>query len=304
MTHHYKMPSLFIVGAAKAGTTSLATALTCHPDFFLSKLKEPNFFADLAYGNLSRPRPPVIRSWRSYLSLYRKAPLGSICIDASPTYLWSKSSARNIASHITNDIRIVAILRDPVDRAYSNYLNDVREGIENRSFLDAITEEINDGTERKWFLQSVYVNASLYADGVKRFIDTFGRGNVLVIFYEDLIQRKGETLAEVARFAGAEPFAWTDDMFPHENYYGQAKGELARRLLSSGYLRQVSRMLVPASWRNTVHWALIEPKYQKPPLSADACQRLKEYFKTDVRNLKALLECNPPWHGYDDENRT
>lgn len=292
-------PSIFIVGAAKAGTTSLAAAMAHNDAFFLPSLKEPHFFSNVKRGRFGRPQPPVIRDWMEYLQLYKAARKDQLCMDASASYLWAPQAAANIAKQFGRDLRIIISLRDPVDRAYSNYLNDVREGIESRSFEEAISDEISSGRLLGWPLQSNFVEASLYCEGVERFMSEFGRSKVLVLFYENIVKGKAAALSEISAFCEAGPFAWRDDMFPHLNAYGSPRGAVAKSMLASGYLRMAGRFVLPAKVRNWLHWNLIRADGGKPSMSPATEKMLTEYFAEDVARLTSLLGQTPPWPRYN-----
>ena len=109
--------------------------------------------------------------------------------EASTSYLWDTHAAERIKRAVP-EARILIMLRDPVDRAYSQYWNDVREGIERRSFLDALAEEQRSGPGG-WGVSSLYIDCGRYADQVARYLDRFG-ARVQVLFFEDFVERRGE----------------------------------------------------------------------------------------------------------------
>jgi hypothetical protein len=157
-----KQPNFFLVGAPKAGTTSLYAYLDQHPQVYMSPLKEPNFFADeLRPGNFSASERPriaremralriyldggardkrfggIITRWDDYLRLYDAVADERAIGEASACYLWSHSTAANIAARIPG-ARIIINLRNPIDRAYSQYLQMVTMGVTGRTFRQQI----------------------------------------------------------------------------------------------------------------------------------------------------------------------
>src|SRR5262245_16436607 len=129
--HHMLDPSLpapnfFIVGAAKAGTTSLHAYLSAHPQVFMPALKEPHYFADFELSPEFDNFMPVIRDQPAYQDLFRGSQGSTAVGEASPSYLCDPAAAARIKAAIP-DAKIVISLRNPVDRAYSHYLMDLHE---------------------------------------------------------------------------------------------------------------------------------------------------------------------------------
>ncbi len=131
-----RKPDFFVVGAAKSGTSSLHRHLEQHPAVFMPAVKEPHFFSD--------ERPPVqeVKSLREYLALFADSPLGARAGEASTSNLYSPESASRIKA-FQPDAGIIMVLRNPVDRAYSQYWNQVHEGVEPLSFEEALEAEWN-----------------------------------------------------------------------------------------------------------------------------------------------------------------
>lgn len=300
MPDRHALPRVFLVGAAKAGTTSLARWLGEQPGLYLPALKEPHYFTPPPrHVPLSRPQPPVVHTLRQYRALYRDCPPSQRGIDASTSYLWSPQAAQGIRAAAGEDVRIIAVLRDPVERAWSNYLNDVREGIEQRRFADAIAEEMRQ-PERYWGLDSVYLAASRYADGLRHYVGTFGRERVLVVFFEDLVADPQRWLPAIADFVNLDAALRGAPELARENVYSVARNDAARRLLAAGWLRRAARMLTPASLRLVMRRWLIVESAQRPALDSALEQQLTDYFRDDVRALAALLGVTPPWARYAD----
>ena len=133
-------PNLFIVGAAKAGTTSLAYYLSQHADVFMSKMKEPHYFSAVRPEGKFAHAVPVVSDEASYLRLFQGADGVHYRGEASTSYLWSEAAAARIAER-SPDARIIAVLREPIERLHSHYLNELREGIETRPIERAVRED-------------------------------------------------------------------------------------------------------------------------------------------------------------------
>ena len=158
------------------------------------------------------------------------------------------------------------MLRDPVDRAYSQYWNDVREGLDRRSFLEALTEEQRSGPGA-WGVSSLYIDCGRYADQVARYLDRFGAG-VQVLFFEDFVRDEAGTIAQIHSFLGVQPAA--ADVAPRKlNPTSLPRNLLSGALLASGGVRRVVRATVPRSLRSRLRKALVK-EASPPPMDGRA----------------------------------
>jgi len=169
-----KLPNFFIVGAAKAGTTSLYNYLKQHPDIYMSPIKEPNYFAKDIDINLFRKdykktalidtqkyfsKPKLeelhlafITELEDYIKLFQKVSNEKVIGETSVSYLYSKVAAKEIKK-LVPDAKIVIILRDPIERAYSHYLMNLKEGlITERNFIKEILVDYNKSYKDGEFL--------------------------------------------------------------------------------------------------------------------------------------------------------
>lgn len=184
-------PDFFIVGAAKAGTTAVWTMLRHHPQVFLPATKEPGYFA--CVNGIARPKsgpydPDYISRMTTdpaaYGDLYRNAD-GRLCGDVSPVYLTHDAVPGRIAA-ARPDARIVILLRDPVERAFSQYLHHLRDGLEPcASFEAALTAE-PDRTRQGWSWGHRYAGNGHYAAMIRRYHKAFPRRQILVLDYQTL----------------------------------------------------------------------------------------------------------------------
>jgi hypothetical protein len=161
------LPNFFIVGAPKAGTTSLYHYLDQHPDIYMSPVKEPNYFAEeVRLRNISaewqewahreqnslraylsgpmheKKFGGIVASWSDYLKLFKNVKDEKAIGEASVCYLWSKTAARSIAS-ATPHAKIVMVLRNPVDRAFSQYKQALASGLIAKSFRELVRKSLN-----------------------------------------------------------------------------------------------------------------------------------------------------------------
>ncbi|WP_353686678.1 sulfotransferase [Thermodesulfovibrio sp. 3462-1] len=202
-----KIPNFFIVGAQKAGTTSLYEYLKEHPEIYMSPVKEPHYFAkDLDYENMRRDMKRTtifIRTLEEYLELFNGVKNEKAIGEASPSYLYSKVAAYEIKK-FNPDAKVIMILRDPVERAYSHYLMNLRDGL--TSEKDFIKEVLSDLKKPKkgWGISHLYIELGLYYEQVKRYLDTFPKDNVKILLYEDFKLNTYEVIKDIFSFLGVE----------------------------------------------------------------------------------------------------
>jgi hypothetical protein len=278
-------PNLFVVGAAKAGTTSLWRYLDQHPAVFMSPVKEPHFFSSFVPGLF-----PAVKEEEEYLQLFAAGRDATLRGEASPSYLWDPRSPAAIKS-ASPEAKIVIALRDPVERAYAFYWTGVKYGGRTESFLEAVRREVAL-PEPEW-PSTLYVGYSLYADGVRRYLDAFGDA-VTVIFFEELGRdTRGELRRLFARL-GVDP-APADAMdVERHNSFALPRNELSRRVLTFRPLRDAARAVVPARLRPRVERILLSSP-PRPEMEPEARRLLEEAFAPERPRLEAMLGRQLPW---------
>jgi hypothetical protein len=205
-----KEPNFFLVGASRAGTTSLWDYLGQHPDVFFPAHpypKEPSHFCDV---------PPIFgtpyRDLSSYLRGFESASGQAAIGEASTTYLPSPESPGRIHARYP-DARIIIVLRNPADRAHSLYKLLCQLGFEwitpfERALAveDARASDPRFRTDNPfWYYAYLYFRTGLYAEQVERWLGTFPAAQVKVLLFESLRNRPRETSQDVYRFLGIDP---------------------------------------------------------------------------------------------------
>ncbi|MBL7923954.1 MAG: sulfotransferase [Bacteroidia bacterium] len=303
-------PNFFIVGAAKAGTTSLYQYLSQHPDVYMSPIKEPNFFAtDI---QLEAIRPEVKERLRlldassflrgdmkktmhrafitkpdEYAALFRFAAGKKAIGEASASYLFSDKAAANIHQY-NPDARIIMILRNPVQRAYSHYLMDRRMAVTGLPFEEALEEERKHPV-RSWGSTSLYLELGLYAGQVKRYLDLFPRDQVLILLNEELREHPEDTMKRVYAFLGVDT-AFSTNFEKEFNAAAVPRNTLVKKIISVNLLRvKVRRALKNSFLKRFIRKALFaKPAEERPSAAVNA--RLLEYYKNDIQSLSKLIQ--------------
>ncbi len=283
-------PNLFLVGAAKAGTTSVYDQLDRHPSIYMSPIKEPHFFSRIEPSPEREAFFPHVSDQGEYLALFDRVADERLVGEASTSYLWDEHAAERIR-RVAPESSILVMLRDPVERAYSQYWNDVREGLERRPFPEALTEEQRSGAGA-WGVTSLYIDCGRYADQVTRYLDRFG-GRVLVSFFEDFVADQPGTIAGIHSFLGVASGDAAEEQ-RRKNPASLPRNVLSGRMLGSGRLRTVARAAVPRPLRARMRGALLK-EVEPPPIDPAARALLTEVFRPEVRRLAEVLGRTPPW---------
>ena len=284
-------PNFFIVGAAKAGTTSLHHYLGHHPQIFMSPLKEPHFFSSFSLSRWEMRLHNVVRDEKRYLRLFEAAEEARFVGEASTSYLWDPAASERIAA-VSPDARIIAVLRDPVERAFSHYLNDVREGFESRPFLDALQGELDGSSTNVW--PSLYIAFGQYSRQIERYQKTFS-GRLLVLFFEDLTQNSQEELRRLLLFLGVDPPYVPETQFRSQNVYARPRNELARRIFGYPPARLFARAIVPRQMRGGIRHIVWSGDKTKPMMDVRARELLCDVFAPEIPHIESLLGRQIPW---------
>jgi hypothetical protein len=197
-------PSVFIVGAAKCGTSAMYRYLGAHPGVFAPELKEPHHFdTDLLMPDAVRDRP-------TYEQLYSARAPAQIAIDATVGYMYSRVAARAIHA-FNSDARVLVLLRNPVDFIHALHQHQIWAGTEPlRDLREALAAEPARirGEHIPWgrgFRAGLfYRDRARFAGQVERVVDAFGSGRVRVILQEDLRRSPADTYADTLRFLGLD----------------------------------------------------------------------------------------------------
>ncbi len=201
-----KMPDFLMIGAARAGTTAVHSYLRQCPDLFLPRMKEPNFFA-FEGERLACAGPGAdyinnsVTGLSDYQALFAGAPAGAICGEASPLYLYSDQAAERIRRHVPQ-ARLIVVLRNPVEQAWSHFLYATKQSIETEpDFVRALGLE-EARLAAGWQPLFGYSRFPRYADQLARFFERFPREQMLIRLYEDLEQDPDRLMAEMLEFIG------------------------------------------------------------------------------------------------------
>jgi Sulfotransferase family len=287
-------PDFFLAGAPKSGTTALHVALARHPQLYLSRVKEPKYFlTDGPPGTGGGPGDE--KTWREqvwrtedYRRLFADAPEGTLRGESTPFYLYDPAAHARIAERVPH-AKLVVVLRDPVERAHSNWAHLWSAGLEPEGdFLRACALE-QARVDAGWAYFWRYLDLGRYGRQLARLYETFPPERVLVLRYLELRSAPEKTLRRITDFLGVAADVLRD--VPAENVTTQASDSPANRMLSR-VLRRGERLerRYPALPLHRLNAALARhlqrEQRTRSPLTADQRWALIPRIADDV----ALLE--------------
>ena len=261
-------PNLFLVGASKAGTTSIAEALGRHNEIFMTHPKEPNFF-----NQYDEPESISDKQLINYLKLYSNVTNEKIVGEASVGYLDSVNAAKHIYNFNKNS-KILISLRNPLTRITSLYDMYVRLGLEQDFDLASV--------EDPWLTRQCY-----YYEKIKRYIDTFDMAQILILDFEDLKNDWNGTLTSIFSFLGVDisesnnPIVRNTGGIPKNSVY---------KVLTNRKLINIGKKMVPENIRNYVDLKIKKSVFVKTKLEKYQKEQLLDIFKHDVSKLDELLD--------------
>jgi hypothetical protein len=281
-----RLPDFLIIGAAKSATTTLHELMGRHPRVFVSRIKEPEFFAvDSVYE----------RGLDWYQALFRDARPDQLCCEASTAYTRSPQfphAPERIARTLPH-AKLIYLVRHPIDRAYSHYVHRVtRELYPHQPIRFTFEEHV--------VKDPMCLDGSRYMEQIDRYLQYFPKSSLLVLLTEDLENRPVETLATAWRFVGLDPVG-LDNVGVRGNE-GQSilKGRIRRYIMAPlNAIPGVGRVkrAVPRSWKEGVFSLLekspygrwIKRRHTPPGMLAETRARLVEEFRPLNRRLAEFL---------------
>jgi len=292
-----RLPTFLLLGPPKCGTTALAQYLGAHPDVFLSRPKEPHFFdSDYAKG-LGSYLDDHFAGWQA----------GRVAGEATPSYLAMPWVPVRVGRDLP-DARLIAILRDPVERAYSSWWMFHVRGMEPLSFEAALHDNLErlergvrlegDAGASAWreHIEAIrrgdririrtYLDSGYYARQLRRWFEHFPREQLRVVFSDDLKANRDAVVRTLWRFLGVAD----DAALPEGGPVNGALGSKARGLLRVARATRLIRLrsLLPDTVTSSVKRKLATFGAQ-PPLAPEVREQWLRHFEPHVNDLEQLL---------------
>ncbi len=295
------LPNFFLVGAPRTGTTSIYGYLAAHPQVYMSPIKEPTYFARSLltaqfFAHRRRPRlnfnayldSPIreavhlayVTQWEDYVRLFERVDSQSAIGEASTFYLQCPDAPTEIHARIP-DARIIIGLRNPVERAYSEYLMNYSIGFIRGSFIETVEDECSHG-----FPMGGVIAGSSYHEPLRRYLEVFGSGRVLVFLQEDL-QNEAALQHRICEFLGIEHRDAAGHIERRNVALVPRAGTLNQLLYRSG-LKQFLARVLPEKLKEAGKRRYYT-KHVATTLSDEDRRRVSAIFAGDLAELQPLI---------------
>ncbi|MBL7116117.1 MAG: sulfotransferase domain-containing protein [Kiritimatiellae bacterium] len=298
-------PNFLLIGPPKSGSTSLYHYLRQHPDVFMSPVKEPRFFGldqNAAAIECERrrelPESELINDIETYKSLFSGVRHEKAVGEASARYLMTPGVPERIYAY-NPEMKMITVLRQPADRAYSNYWWRKTSSIESAQTFAQALEEERSGKRDKW-PRGRYIEGGYYANALKQYFRVFSRAQIKVYIFDDFIADPIGICQEIFEFLNVD-----SDFTPNVEKVWYSSGSFSNRIFQklwdkSLVLRNAIRPHLPLGIRG---WAFerVTSGMKKTPVPADERAELTEGYRDDILELQELIGRNLG-HWFDAKN--
>lgn len=278
------LPNFMIIGVAKAGTTSLYRYLDQHPQVYMCPIKGTNFFGyedarDWQWeeeGEAPLLRHFQVTTFEAYEKMFEGASNEIAIGEASPQYFRCPSAARRIRERIP-DVKLVASLRNPADRAFSGFLMRTRRG------------EVVGGPYEELTPESRHVKEGFYYKRMKRYFEFFPEDQLKILIFEEFKDYPAKKVVELFDFLGVDS-NFVPDTSKRHNSAAIPKVRLLNRLFYHPSLINVAKSVLPDTGQviaKRIRRKNLEPAPEFPP---DLRARLLEHYREDILKLEGLLD--------------
>jgi hypothetical protein len=293
------MPNFLVIGSAKCGTDALCNYLSQHPSIYMSSNKEPNFFVAEGAGDIPYRGPgdrKALTDWDMWIStadayqaLFANVTTERAIGEGTTWYLYDELAPGRIRRHIP-DARLIAVLRNPVDRAYSAYTMLLRDGREPaRDFATALAAE-DERVRANWEPMWHYRRMGFYSSQLKRYYDTFDKAQIHVVLYDDFNARPREVVGDLFRFLEVDDTFEPDTSSRHNVSLVPRHQTFHMLVAGDNPVKSLVKSVVPPDLRRGVKARLVAGNLTKPtPMPPAVRRELIEVFRPDVLELQDLL---------------
>lgn len=271
----------------KSGTTALFHILIQHPQVY-GKHKEPHFFS--YEGESVVPSPNIITSLESYQGLFKDVTNEIAIGEASPSYLVHPKAATNIKYYIP-DAKLIAILRNPVERAYSQYWHQFTAKKEScPNFIEAFRKDDINFSQKKNFWWRSYKYQGLYIQHLNRYLRLFNRKQLGIYLYDDFKSNPQKLMREIFQFLGVDE-SFTPIIKHGSAKTGKPKSKLLYNLMKKpNVLVRGIRPMIPSNFRRSLKLYIQNNNIVKQPLSPEIYKSIIPFFEEDIQKLEDLLQ--------------
>jgi Sulfotransferase family len=294
---------VIVIGAHKAGTTTIHALLDSHPEIAMSVVKETNHHCPNLWPLLQHVRSfskkeierlhaknesahiGVVKDRAAFASVFPLRVESKYCGEASPFYLRSLDAAKNIAQ-FRPDTRIIVVLRDPIERLLSHYAMEVRDARIPEPIELAIQEELQALKLGQLPFHGL-LDSGLYGQGISRFLEYFSIEQILMLDFAELSDTQRLT-SDIADFLRIDPTGFGSGVKNHNESLA-ARSPIVNRLIAQSGIKALIRMVVPKNIIEALKPIYYQPKARKNLMDEKRHQELLDFFRDDVRQLKNIV---------------
>ncbi len=301
LNKHELIPDFLIIGAGKSGTTSLDKYLKQHPEIFIPKVKEPNFYGYETTKMQDLMKDPgevkhyqgSVTTFEQYTNLFRDAKPGQQKGETSNTYMYHPEAPVRIKFY-NPTMKLIAILRQPASRLYSRYLHLARESrLPSKDFADCLDKS------SVWWQRNDLIKEGFYFKNLSPYYELFPRENIKIYLYEELNNQPEKVLEDIYNFLGVDP-TFKPDLTVRYNQSGIIKNKFLDRIYGQkGIVNTTLKALVPVEtfhklknnvWLQRTINELRGKNLERPKMDPAIRQMLtQDVYGDDIRKLQTLI---------------
>lgn len=295
------MPDFLVIGAGKSGTTSIDKYLNQHPQVFVPRSKEPNFFGyeNMTVEDFNGNQEEIAHFKNSvttldrYLKIFEEAKPHQLRGETSNTYMYHEQAPYRI-KHYIPEVKLIAVLRQPAGRLYSRYLHLARENrVPSENFSDCLNRN------SIWWLRNDLIKEGYYYRHLSTYFKLFPRQNIRIYLYEDLQAQPYKVMADIYDFLGVEA-TFKPDISVRYNESGFIKNKLLNKIYGQGGLLSKSlRAIFPSTVIHKLKgnltlkrrmYELRSKNLHRPGIDPEIKRKLTlEVYAEDIKNLEKLI---------------
>ncbi len=275
------LTDFIIIGARKAASSSICRYLKQHPQLHMPPFKRLRFFNKWDKLGSKFDEKAISSFFDKYKHMCGRAQERQVIGEVGSGYLSCKRAAEMIKYYLP-DVKLIAILRDPVDRAYSEYMMQLRDGYQKRGLMEMV--------ERG---NTYYLQASYYGRLLKKYYDIFGQEKIRIYIYEEFKKNPVKIFQDMLRFIGVD-HSFVPNMTKRDQQGMTPKSKTFARLVGiknplRSFLANILKPFMSLDKRQKLRAKLQKANWEEaPPLSESDKDKLMQFFKDDIRRLEKL----------------
>jgi hypothetical protein len=289
------IPNFLIIGAARSGTTALCNSLQQHPQIHISPLKEPHFLAFQGQTvNFAGPGDDVlinsqaVTKFDDYQRLFAGVDRETAIGEGSVSTLYYHDSSIDNIRRFTPDARLIVLLRNPIQRAYSSFLYMTAHGYEPLADFERALDQEQRRIDDHWHHIWHYTRMGSYSTQLSRFLDAFGPDRLQILLFDDLKSDPQGTMRGLYTFLDVDP-DFPPATSPEVNRSGVPRSRMVQHVLyrvnQHQKVKRLLKAVVPLRLREWVRRANLT----RPEMTASARERLKDVYRAEIGQLQQLL---------------